>query len=147
MFQYRKRYGLHAMLQSPLLIGNPNVSIPQAVWIACNVCPKPTPKRSMFQYRKRYGLHAIEQCCWVTQSSTEFQYRKRYGLHAIWMRSRSAIIGGCVSIPQAVWIACNIALSRRWHATPWVSIPQAVWIACNTVSRKPWKQWAQKQSF
>ena len=36
------------------------VSIPQAVWIACNLV-KEAAKRTdvLFQYRKRYGLHAI----------------------------------------------------------------------------------------
>ena len=38
-----------------------DVSIPQAVWIACNreQLEDRTPY-SMFQYRKRYGLHAIK---------------------------------------------------------------------------------------
>ena len=61
-FQYRKRYGLHAISRDLRDIRFP----------------------SLFQYRKRYGLHAIVQlsfshgvCCY------SFQYRKRYGLHAI----------------------------------------------------------------
>ena len=59
-FQYRKRYGLHAMKQTMnnvVLIG---VSIPQAVWIACNVQDLDSHVCWLgFQYRKRYGLHAI----------------------------------------------------------------------------------------
>ena len=59
------------------------VSIPQAVWIACN-CTLETcvMVRVLFQYRKRYGLHAIKnyQC---NGKGFWFQYRKRYGLHAI----------------------------------------------------------------
>ena len=35
-----------------------------------------------------------------------------------------------VSIPQAVWIACNKS-SEQYVSAPQVSIPQAVWIACN----------------
>ena len=35
-----------------------------------------------------------------------------------------------VSIPQAVWIACN-GNEGRWRRLHKVSIPQAVWIACN----------------
>ena len=36
------------------------VSIPQAVWIACNKKEKEKEKEvPEFQYRKRYGLHAI----------------------------------------------------------------------------------------
>ena len=35
-----------------------------------------------------------------------------------------------VSIPQAVWIACNEKKRQKTHS-PAVSIPQAVWIACN----------------
>ena len=84
-FQYRKRYGLHAILR--FLIENsrtfgcfntasgmdcmqlgmiyPNmplrkVSIPQAVWIACNAFERDADSGvEEFQYRKRYGLHAI----------------------------------------------------------------------------------------
>ena len=35
-FQYRKRYGLHAIGQFVLMKTPLMVSIPQAVWIACN---------------------------------------------------------------------------------------------------------------
>ena len=36
------------------------VSIPQAVWIACNVFSFYFSEKGVeFQYRKRYGLHAI----------------------------------------------------------------------------------------
>ena len=55
-FQYRKRYGLHAMFGAPS-------GVPEA----------------QFQYRKRYGLHAIkrkssqsaEQCCFNTASGMD----------------------------------------------------------------------------
>ena len=59
-FQYRKRYGLHAIL--PL-------QYPQKLV-------------SLFQYRKRYGLHAIYKKMKAVKMD-KFQYRKRYGLHAI----------------------------------------------------------------
>ena len=35
-----------------------------------------------------------------------FQYRKRYGLHAMKIYLTSTLVRE-VSIPQAVWIACN----------------------------------------
>ena len=39
-----------------------NVSIPQAVWIACNIpFQNENAGTHGFQYRKRYGLHAIRQ--------------------------------------------------------------------------------------
>ena len=63
------------------------VSIPQAVWIACN-----TPSLVScivgitFQYRKRYGLHAIGEILVADYNMSGFQYRKRYGLHAICRR-------------------------------------------------------------
>ena len=94
-----------------------SVSIPQAVWIACN--PSRTavngPRLKSFQYRKRYGLHAIgRRATKFLLKAYEFQYRKRYGLHAI-------------------------ASSRmRGKSSSFVSIPQAVWIACNTVPHSPW---------
>ena len=159
LFQYRKRYGLHAMrlcYQSGWISA---VSIPQAVWIACN---KPNVWHSVF--------------------AGKFQYRKRYGLHAI--QNIVQILGyENVSIPQAVWIACNRQMEATWLALmsfntasgmdcmqfadysmsgthyfrfntasgmdcmQWwrrhrrahpvaVSIPQAVWIACNIQTQR-----------
>ena len=60
-FQYRKRYGLHAMKKRESgRFGLRAVSIPQAVRIACNFKMNSIPRRKLsFQYRKRYGLHAI----------------------------------------------------------------------------------------
>ena len=116
-----------------------SVSIPQAVWIACN--PSRTavngPRLKSFQYRKRYGLHAIgRRATKFLLKAYEFQYRKRYGLHAIsfyvldWREATlfqyrkryglHAIIilffemtRHFVSIPQAVWIACNAAKNEN----------------------------------
>ena len=63
-----------------------------------------------FQYRKRYGLHAINLVeNWFENKG--FQYRKRYGLHAIYKVAWIKRSDG-VSIPQAVWIACN--LKKSW---------------------------------
>ena len=82
-FQYRKRYGLHAIV---IQIG--------------------TNPRGQFQYRKRYGLHAITHYFKLTAEDRAFQYRKRYGLHAI--KFYDFVENNFdVSIPQAVWIACN----------------------------------------
>ena len=83
-FQYRKRYGLHAIDYASYrdnqmqrfntasgmdcmqfqfvnhLTRCLEVSIPQAVWIACNVLTyDPRKVIVVFQYRKRYGLHAM----------------------------------------------------------------------------------------
>ena len=106
------------------------VSIPQAVWIACNHpvtvsktlfggfntasgmdCMQLIMKfmnafSFQFQYRKRYGLHAIIREMSGRAYFVGFQYRKRYGLHAIRgpLQYRTSRF---VSIPQAVWIACN----------------------------------------
>mgnify|MGYP000895201026 CR=1 FL=1 len=84
------------------------VSIPQAVWIACNAMKVgENLAKIAFQYRKRYGLHAIDDyyklksrlgrfntasgmdCMqypdgsYRAQPPSWFQYRKRYGLHAM----------------------------------------------------------------
>mgnify|MGYP001672683044 CR=1 FL=1 len=107
------------------------VSIPQAVWIACNAGQVIAAQGlAWFQYRKRYGLHAMERCRQEAQVRPKFQYRKRYGLHAITIRvlrkhrqnkfqyrkryglhamfnSKPIVDASNVSIPQAVWIACN----------------------------------------
>ena len=107
MFQYRKRYGLHAICAFSTKAEAEAVSIPQAVWIACNTVNDDYYKlKSRFQYRKRYGLHAIR-------------------------KSRSRTAFSAVSIPQAVWIACNVEEIVDEDENRRVSIPQAVWIACN----------------
>ena len=91
-------------MNSVILVG---VSIPQAVWIACNENAHMAAHAAVsFQYRKRYGLHAIQNLltmplrkpCFNTASGMDcmqyaityvkiqqfkFQYRKRYGLHAM----------------------------------------------------------------
>ena len=61
-FQYRKRYGLHAINTAIVFIPRKDVvSIPQAVWIACNFSQMVAGWFGLtkFQYRKRYGLHAM----------------------------------------------------------------------------------------
>ena len=55
---------------------------------------------------------------------------------AVWIACNNQIvnIGGIlfsVSIPQAVWIACNGTSDSDDVLEDAVSIPQAVWIACN----------------
>ena len=92
-FQYRKRYGLHAIR---------------------NISVKVTVDRS-FQYRKRYGLHAIPTTRFHALLNM-FQYRKRYGLHAM-VTLIAHGIDSTVSIPQAVWIACNLIGSVRLSGT------------------------------
>ena len=112
------------------------VSIPQAVWIACN-----TPSLVScivgitFQYRKRYGLHAIGEILVADYNMSGFQYRKRYGLHAI---IPSFPFKGCfVSFNTASGMDCMQYLQHLWlHYEVLVSIPQAVWIACNDRSGK-----------
>ena len=105
LFQYRKRYGLHAIffylhtvqkevrfntasgmdcMQSrsrPMMVSRSSVSIPQAVWIACNaglgdgnnfVC--------RVQYRKRYGLHAIPSLTALGTAEPRSGFSKRNAL-------------------------------------------------------------------
>ena len=109
------------------------VSIPQAVWIACNLTTFFAGIKA-FQYRKRYGLHAID-----VLRSGKFRYRRfntASGMDC--MQSRKYVFlpnhWFGVSIPQAVWIACNKASFKNPPSRFFVSIPQAVWIACNQES-------------
>ena len=60
-FQYRKRYGLHAITLRGVVKAS----------------------STRFQYRKRYGLHAMMFGFFSGRLVRAFQYRKRYGLHAI----------------------------------------------------------------
>ena len=79
--------GMDCMQFSPLneYASSDAVSIPQAVWIACNnEAGQVYAAKGLFQYRKRYGLHAIDGFkIVIPPSGIVFQYRKRYGLHAI----------------------------------------------------------------
>ena len=61
LFQYRKRYELHA--------------------IECFEGAE--IEFFEFQYRKRYELHAMEEEQSSNNVLSEFQYRKRYELHAM----------------------------------------------------------------
>ena len=83
-FQYRKRYGLHATHQSRPLIGNPN------------------------SFNTASGMDCMQPhfAAW-TDHYVSFQYRKRYGLHATPLCLCHDYQMCLVSIPQAVWIACN----------------------------------------
>ena len=156
MFQYRKRYGLHAIRadrfasieiahvsipQAVLIACNvlgmtlgrcmPPVSIPQAVWIACNNFEYTTDSGvKLFQYRKRYGLHAMTKA--LTKDELKaFQYRKRYGLHAI--RRSEPLSSKVSSFNTASGMDCMQFVEGTGEilADKSVSIPQAVWIACN----------------
>ena len=87
-----------------------------------------------FQYRKRYGLHAILACRWSSPGFRLFQYRKRYGLHAIKRIITSVARSHCFN--TASGMDCMQLLSRIGTANSLlVSIPQAVWIACNDHER------------
>ena len=104
-FQYRKRYGLHAMakrnlsqaglgcfntasgmdcMQSSLWCEAKDrtaVSIPQAVWIACNfTLIGMNHSIFMFQYRKRYGLHAIPSLTALGTAEPRSGFSKRIAL-------------------------------------------------------------------
>ena len=160
MFQYRKRYGLHAILKA---ITNHNriKRFNTASGMDCMQYRHYVVFAELrrFQYRKRYGLHAIQKGMSFVEKKKLFQYRKRYGLHAI-TEQIIAVLRVLVSIPQAVWIACNNekcihVREKHWfqyrkryglHAIECtssststcsnVSIPQAVWIACNEEKSK-----------
>ena len=108
-----------------------------------------------FQYRKRYGLHAITSFAWPV--SRRFCFNTASGMDCMQFETSIRVLKelksfntasgmDCmqyrpkgrkgrlfsVSIPQAVWIACNVFVLCRCVRPDIVSIPQAVWIACNT---------------
>ena len=109
LFQYRKRYGLHAMC-GHLQKGGAGimVSIPQAVWIACNTSKCFTFFFQIYSFNTASGMDcmqcradaeqvqsvlvSIPQAVWIAcndkvsirqNGDAVFQYRKRYGLHAM----------------------------------------------------------------
>ena len=91
---------------------------------------------TLFQYRKRYGLHAMKK---HTNSLLVFhRFNTASGMDCMQSVRKSVVLASSlVSIPQAVWIACNnideVAVEKVESA---VSIPQAVWIACNEKAYK-----------
>ena len=94
MFQYRKRYGLHAIAEIIFVSKSVRrVSIPQAVWIACNRAQKGCSSRRVCRFNTASGMDCMQ-----------------------WKRLRSCSRERVVSIPQAVWIACNGTplSSSRW---------------------------------
>ena len=60
-----------------------------------------------------------------------FQYRKQYGPVATYYGYHHHRHDSWVSIPQAVWLSCNIIASGAVSTRKPVSIPQAVWLSCN----------------
>ena len=108
-FQYRKRYGLHAMYTMTMQEWfHEMVSIPQAVWIACNegygnhnflgTCFNTASGMDCMQYhgigRRMFwasgfntasGMDCMQskRTLCIRKMIAMFQYRKRYGLHAI----------------------------------------------------------------
>ena len=84
-FQYRKRYGLHAICRGPFQEGRGGRCFNTASGMDCMQSSKChlLVELKKFQYRKRYGLHAMERLVFSTRRLSLFQYRKRYGLHAI----------------------------------------------------------------
>ena len=87
-----------------------SVSIPQAVWIACNSIKFDYAKLNWDRFNTASGMDCMQ--FWRTPnqrtSTSTFQYRKRYGLHAIKEPPQYSSFPARVSIPQAVWIACNV---------------------------------------
>ena len=155
LFQYRKRYGLHAMSVHPILgIIMAQVSIPQAVWIACNGTKYGNPfSIFLFQYRKRYGLHAMPlrvKCaictlgfntasgmdCMQFPSERPAEPRERRfntasGMDCMQCKRRRLFKCGSrfntASGMDCMQYCCWVVSIRNFK----VSIPQAVWIACN----------------
>ena len=85
MFQYRKRYGLHAI----------------------NAKCDDDCEEEKFQYRKRYGLHAIGLRHLMKSPRIFVSIPQAVLIACNRHRPFTAGVAGSVSIPQAVWIACN----------------------------------------
>ena len=107
------------------------VSIPQAVWIACNFL--------FLKGSDQMNTVSIPQAVWIACNLDEWYPllpTERVSIpQAVWIACNFAItippkVSFSVSIPQAVWIACNLQKDESGQDGQ-VSIPQAVWIACN----------------
>ena len=93
-----------------------HVSIPQAVWIACNRRCKDFPNQYAGRFNTASGMDCMQfEAERLEKSLLMFPYRKRYGLHAIF-RAYAGRRELSVSIPQAVWIACNTVPHSPWDS-------------------------------
>ena len=106
-FQYRKRYGLHA--------------ITSFAW--------PVSRRFCFNTASGMDCMQFETSIRVLKELKSFNTAS--GMDCMQCAGVVRAIGEHVSIPQAVWIACNKEILDVWFVNETVSIPQAVWIACN----------------
>ena len=108
-FQYRKRYGLHAIEKRyDQALGYDPVSIPQAVWIACNV-GRFVSLRWAGSFNTASGMDCMQLFphpslmrrlgCFNTASGMDCMQSFSHQLQQRLFE---------VSIPQAVWIACNV---------------------------------------
>ena len=96
-FQYRKRYGLHA-INTPRTASHWTWRFQYRKRYGLHAidCFRHIHRRCFsFQYRKRYGLHAIKLDSDVRRQAVGFQYRKRYGLHAILVCVTAVYENGC----------------------------------------------------
>ena len=112
-FQYRKRYGLHAIKLSRIAGWKFLVSIPQAVWIACNASQKFLPSSDRRSFNTASGMDCMQ-----------FDVSKPYPLSRLGFNTASGM--DCMQWGNLFFVTMNLP----------VSIPQAVWIACNK-----WEIW------
>ena len=111
------------------------VSIPQAVWIACNYELKEV-QRDLKSFNTASGMDCMQFRPGCTEEEVKEGFNTASGMDCMQLTNHNekgdTLI---VSIPQAVWIACNSMLGRIAADAEGVSIPQAVWIACNKARR------------
>ena len=116
MFQYRKRYGLHAIHFAEWTDHYVSVSIPQAVWIACN-----QQKKYEYALRLRFNTASGMDCMQLNLMSSRRAFRRCFntasGMDCM-QSSRNTVTAVIllVSIPQAVWIACNFINTKASYS-------------------------------
>ena len=74
----------------------------------------------------------------ILAEAQEFQYRKRYGLHAMAHRDRCPRAPRCFNTASGMDCMQLVEVLSDVHSSV-VSIPQAVWIACNAMTTSPLK--------
>ena len=118
-FQYRKRYGLHAIPRS-LRDGSQLGCFNTASGMDCMQFEESNARTSWPCFNTASGMDCMQLGTWKWRGiAPSFQYRKRYGLHAIPFLRTNLTGLGKVSIPQAVWIACNVEeFFKRFQKAP-----------------------------
>ena len=131
-FQYRKRYGLHAIVYVNTSDARYTVSIPQAVWIACNSRNRLHAVCVIKRFNTASGMDCMQFLMCAKTNGEASGFNTASGMDCMQCPQRLACLMKRTCFNTASGMDC-MQCYRLEEAVDklLVSIPQAVWIACN----------------